>query len=801
MVFLYYPAIFVASAVLTIFGASSGFLGGGTGTLNQLDQWKSDGTNITQSVASKPVKITGLSDGCTSTVSGVLTSSGSPCGAGGGSGGGTWSTTTSQVAGTLINYPNNTNDVVVIGSNATTSAEFYYDPTNKHLLIQSASSTIAGSITISDTASVGTLALTNDLTVSNGGTGASTFTSGGVLYGNTTGALQVTSAGATGSMLQGGGTPQFQTNGTLSTSLTTPLLIGGTAAGSSLTLRSTSGNGTTDFIRFTLGNAGAVEAGRFTTQGFLGLGTTTPSHQLTISSGSPQISLTDGTLTANPWTMRSINGAFYLATSSPSTYATSTVPGLTIDLNGVPAFPKLVSCNTIDTDASGNMTCGSDASGVGGSGSVATSTNEVANQVAVFTSNSATPALIGGDSDFTFLTDRLTVTNASTTRLTALTEARFGATATTTISSAGNVLLPAAGTLTIPALTSALLQTDGNGLLAEYAGTSCTNQFVRSLSALGAATCATVIGTDVDLGDLTAGNTSLTLSGTYDGQTARTIVLNVGNANTWTAAQTFTVGAGVPGIISNSLVGIGTSTPKWALQVASSTGPQLTLSDGSLTSTHWSLRNINGNLYFATSSPSTFATSTDTRLFFGVDGNIGIGAVNTSPSKISFGSGTNVNVNPNISPIFQDPTDARFGACTSDDCVVMQSSGGLLSIFGFDYAGGVGRNINMMGFGGNLGISTSTPFAKLAVQGTAGASNPIFQVASSSNTPYFTVHPTGTTTISGASAASSTPYIYSTAASKGGSIILEDTDGAGCTEVSALNGVLTAATVTCPTEI
>ncbi|MBX4200322.1 hypothetical protein KW790_02590, partial [Candidatus Parcubacteria bacterium] len=47
---------------------------------------------------------------------------------GGGSGGGTWSTTTSQVLGQLINYPNNVTDIAVIGSNATNTAPFYFDP-------------------------------------------------------------------------------------------------------------------------------------------------------------------------------------------------------------------------------------------------------------------------------------------------------------------------------------------------------------------------------------------------------------------------------------------------------------------------------------------------------------------------------------------------------------------------------------------------------------------------------------------------------------------------------------------------
>lgn len=47
---------------------------------------------------------------------------------GGGSGGGTWSTTTSQVSGQLINYPNNTTDIVVVGGNSTSTGKFIVDP-------------------------------------------------------------------------------------------------------------------------------------------------------------------------------------------------------------------------------------------------------------------------------------------------------------------------------------------------------------------------------------------------------------------------------------------------------------------------------------------------------------------------------------------------------------------------------------------------------------------------------------------------------------------------------------------------
>jgi hypothetical protein len=285
------------------------------------------------------------------------------------------------------------------------------------------------------------------------------------------------------------------------------------------------------------------------------------------------------------------------------------------------------------------------------------------------------------------------------------------------------------GVLDIDQMTSALLLTGATGIVAEYAGTSCTNQFVRSLSALGVATCATVGSADVSLADLTATNSTLTFSGTYNGSTARTIGINLGNANTWSVLQTFTGGilvnnatstitnltttnststsatttnlyssgttriASITGLLlgtsgtvsayggsnpcinqvafsisasgvitctsitnaqwsgtdlavtnggtslstfggtntilytttADTLVslstfvfdqgrqahGIGTSTPRWSLQAASSTGPQLALSDASLTSPHVTFRNASGNLYIGTSSPSTFATSTN----------------------------------------------------------------------------------------------------------------------------------------------------------------------------------------------
>ena len=70
--------------------------------------------------------------------------------------------------------------------------------------------------------------------------------------------------------------------------------------------------------------------------------------------------------------------------------------------------------------------------------------------------------------------------------------------------------------------------------------------------------------------------------------------------------------------------GLGTTTPRWLLQLATSTAPQLTLTDNTPgNETHWSFWNKGGNLFFSTSSPTTFATSTKSIQFPNNGGCIG----------------------------------------------------------------------------------------------------------------------------------------------------------------------------------
>jgi endosialidase-like protein len=103
--------------------------------------------------------------------------------------------------------------------------------------------------------------LTGTLDVANGGTGAVTFTSHGVLLGNSTGAVAATTAGTTGQVLTGvtGGAPTFQTPA--STSITVTGDSGGGLTGNSFTFTggttglTFSGSGTTETLTGTLGVA------------------------------------------------------------------------------------------------------------------------------------------------------------------------------------------------------------------------------------------------------------------------------------------------------------------------------------------------------------------------------------------------------------------------------------------------------------------------------------------------------------------------------------------------------------------
>jgi hypothetical protein len=94
------------------------------------------------------------------------------------------------------------------------------------------------------------------------------------------------------------------------------------------------------------------------TSGNVGIGTTTPNFKLvSTNSTGPQLSLSAGA-GVNQWVMRNEGGQFALATSTYT--ATSSVSALRINTNGQLQISNLASCNTIDTDVNGVLSCGAD---------------------------------------------------------------------------------------------------------------------------------------------------------------------------------------------------------------------------------------------------------------------------------------------------------------------------------------------------------------------------------------------------------------------------------------------------------
>jgi hypothetical protein len=110
--------------------------------------------------------------------------------------------------------------------------------------------------------------------VPQGGTGVGTLAQYGLVYGNGVNPVGVTGAGSTGQIFIGNtsAAPSWTSSPSISGSLTTPIVYGGTGSGSTLTLQSTSGIGSSDAILF---NTGAgVERMRVDTTGSVGIGAT-----------------------------------------------------------------------------------------------------------------------------------------------------------------------------------------------------------------------------------------------------------------------------------------------------------------------------------------------------------------------------------------------------------------------------------------------------------------------------------------------------------------------------------------------
>jgi hypothetical protein len=170
----------------------------------------------------------------------------------------------------------------------------------------------------------------------------------------------------------------------------------------------------------------------------------------------------------------------------------------------------------------------------------------------------------------------------------------------------------------------------------EISGTGFGTTTIRGLNIVGQATSTSNVGYNITSGCYAIGGTCVSGgSATTPGGTGTELQYRNGSSfGAVSGSALVTSGTGM-------FLGLGTTTPKYLLNLASSTAPQLALSDGSLTSPHWTFRNSGGNLYISTSSPSTFAT---TSLSFLTLTNTGLMGIGTSSPSASF----SINKQPSI---------------------------------------------------------------------------------------------------------------------------------------------------------
>lgn len=188
-----------------------------------------------------------------------------------------------------------------------------------------------------------------------GTTNVASGAANGILYDSSGGVLSSTAAGTTGQILTGvtGSPAAWSSTPTVSTSITSPLLIGGSGTtGTQLTLQTTSGNGTTDQLIAVGGNNGATRIYTGLGTGKFGVGSAagaqTPTNATFVASNNTAVS--DG------------SQIFSIATVLQVVNADATNGGVVIDAFGG-SIPAISFRQTRGTAASKTATASGDTIG------------------------------------------------------------------------------------------------------------------------------------------------------------------------------------------------------------------------------------------------------------------------------------------------------------------------------------------------------------------------------------------------------------------------------------------------------
>ena len=213
---------------------------------------------------------------------------------------GTWATKGSQVVGQLINYSLNDTDIVTIGSNSTTTSEFYFDPNTKTAVLGLDTGFLSGKVYTNGLFGTKTQVmmtqpvndLQSNLVIGNTYSGADgVYATGGITFVNGRSSQGATFATSDYYTYLGLAGPNFAAftglppNGFVMSNTDGPIVIGATSNNNaSSTIHLATGDGyATGNYDVTLKNFVAVSDAR---GGNLGIGSTSPYAKLTVVASS-----------------------------------------------------------------------------------------------------------------------------------------------------------------------------------------------------------------------------------------------------------------------------------------------------------------------------------------------------------------------------------------------------------------------------------------------------------------------------------------------------------------------------------